>query len=139
MIKVLDEELAKKIKFIKEGEFVEKQGATALKLVGDVLPVNNIEVVKKFKENLIREYPLSAMEVIEEVKKRVPNCKQYDIYDTISENGIKDDPEYSVYNFRNKKHEDKFKTTGKLPSGTPSIYKTKTIELVSKILINEKK
>ncbi|HYD92557.1 MAG TPA: ATP-binding protein, partial [Flavobacterium sp.] len=35
-ILVVDEELAQKLKFIKEGEFVEKKGAAALKLIGDV-------------------------------------------------------------------------------------------------------
>lgn len=138
-ILVMDEDLAKKLKFIKEGEFVEKRGASALKLIGDVVPIDRIEVVKKIKENLIREYPLTAVELIEEVKKRAPGCKQNDIYKAISENGIKEDPEYSVFNFRSKKHEDKYKATGRLPSGTPSIYKPKAVELVTKILLNEKK
>jgi hypothetical protein len=138
-ILVLDEELAKKFKFIKEGEFVEKQGAPALKLIGDIVPIDRIEVTKKIRENLIREYPLTAMELVDEVKKRVPNCKQNDIYKVISENGIKDDPEYSAYNFRSKKHEDKYKETGILPTGTPSIYKHKAIDLVVKILLSERK
>ena len=137
-ILVVDEELAKKLKFIKEGEFVERNGATALKLVCDVIPIDRVEVIKRIKENLIKEYPLTAMELIEEVKKRVPDCKQNDIYKIISENGIKDDPEYSAYNFRSKRHEEKYKTTGRLPNGTPCIYKAKTIELVTKILMNEK-
>lgn len=138
-ILVLDEELAKKLKFIKKGEFVEKQGASALKLIGDIVPIDRIEIIKKIRENLIREYPLTAMELVDEVKKRVPYCKQNDIYKVISENGIKDDPEYSAYNFRSKKHEDKYNVTGILPTGTPSIYKHKAIELVTKILLSEKK
>jgi len=137
-ILVLDEVLAKKIKFIKEGDFTEKKGATALKLVGDIVPIDKVEVIKRVKENLIKEYPFTAMEVIDEVKKRLPLCKQNDIYRVISENGIKDDLEYSAYNFRSKKHEEKFKTTGRLPSGTPNIYKLKAIELVTNILMNER-
>jgi hypothetical protein len=136
-ILVVDEDLAKKLKFIKEGEFVEKKGATTLKLIGDVVPIDRVEVIKKIKENLIKEYPLTAMELVEEVKKRVPECKQNDIYKIISENGIRNDPEYSAYNFRSKKHEEKYKNTGRLPNGTPCIYKAKTVELVTKILINE--
>lgn len=42
---VVDEKLVERIKFVKEGEFVEKEGAPALKLVGDVTPVNKVEVV----------------------------------------------------------------------------------------------
>lgn len=49
-ILVVDEELAQKLKFIKEGEFVEKKGAAALKLVGDVVPIDKVEVIKKVKK-----------------------------------------------------------------------------------------
>lgn len=137
-ILVVDEELAKKLKFIKQGEFVEKRGATTLKLIGDVVPIEKVEVVKKVRENLIKEYPLTSTELIEEVKKRLPNCKQGKIYDAIRDNKIKDDLEYSAYNFRSKKHEDEFLKTKKLPTGTPSIYKTKTVDLLNHILKNEK-
>jgi len=137
-ILVLDEDLAKKLKFIKEGEFVEKKGATTLKLVGDVVPIDKIEVIKRIKETLIKDYPLTAMELNEEIKKRVPTCKQSDIYKVIDENGIRENTEYCALNFRSKKHEEKYITTGTIPSGTPFIYKNKTVELVSKILLNEK-
>lgn len=137
-ILVVDEALAKKLKFIKQGEFVEKKGATALQLIGDVVPIEHVEVIKKVKENLIKEFPLTYNELIEEVKKRLPNCKTGKIQDAIRLNKIKDDLEYSAYNFRSKKHEDDFKSTGKLPSGTPSIYKTKAIDYLCQILKNEK-
>ena len=137
-ILVVDEELAKKLKFIKQGEFVEKKGATTLKLVGDVVPIEKVEVVKKVRENLIKEYPLTSTELIEEVKKRLPACKQGKIYDVIKDNKVKDDLEYSAYNFRSKKHENEYLKTGKLPTGTPSIYKTKAVDLIHHILKNEK-
>lgn len=136
-ILVVDENLAKKLKFIKQGEFSEKKGATTLKLVGDVVPIEKVEVVKKVRENLIKEYPLTSAELIEQVKKRLPNCKQGKIYDAIKDNKIKDDLEYSAYNFRSKRHEDEFLKTKKLPSGTPSIYKTKTVDYLHQILKNE--
>lgn len=135
---VVDEELAKKLKFIKQGEFVEQKGATTLKLVGDVVPIEKVEVVKKVRENLIKEYPLTSTELIDEIKKRLPDSKQGQIYDAIKNNKIKDDLEYSAYNFRSKKHEDEFLKTGKLPTGTPSIYKYKTVDLLCLILKNEK-
>ncbi len=137
-ILVVDEELASKLKFIKEGEFVEKKGAATLKLVGDVVPIDKVEVIKKVKENLIKDYPLTAMELIHEVKKQLPDCKQGEIFNAISENDIKNNSDYSAYNFRSKKHEDVFKATSKLPSGTPSIYKTKAVEFIAQILKNEK-
>lgn len=78
------------------------------------------------------------MELISEVKKQLPNCKQGEIYNAIAENDIKNNSDYSAYNFRSKKHEDEFKNTGKLPSGTPNIYKTKAVEFIVQILKNEK-
>ena len=137
-ILVVDEALASKLKFIKEGEFVEKKGATALKLVGDVVAIDKIEVVKRVKENLIKEYPLTAKEIIQEIKKRIPGIKEGEIYAAIKENKVKDDIEYSAYNFRSKKHEDDFKTNGKLPTGTPSIYKENCIDYLTKIIKNKK-
>jgi hypothetical protein len=44
------------------------------------------------------------------------------------------DLEYSAYNFRSKKHEDAYESTGKLPSGTPSIYKNKAVDFLQLIL-----
>lgn len=137
-ILVVDEELAKKIKFIKEGEFVEKKGATTLKLVGDIIPMDKIEVVKKVKENLIKEYPLSAKELVEEVKKRISGFNQNEIYKVIIENGLKDNLDYSAYNFRSKTHEDNYKKTGNLPSTTPSIYNFKAVDFIVQVLKIEK-
>jgi len=137
-ILVIDEKLAQKLKFIKEGEFVKKKGATALKLIGDVIPIDKVEVIKRVKENLLKDYPLTAMQIIDEVKKRITECKQGDIYRAISENDLKNNFDYSAYNFRSKSHEDKFKATGKLPSGTPSIYKPTTIDYIVQVLKNEK-
>jgi len=137
-ILVLDKALANKLKFIKEGEFVENKGSTALKLVGDVVPINRIEVVKRVKENLLKEYPFSAKELITDVKNHMKDCKEGEIYNVIKENDIKNNTDYAVYNFRNKKQEDEFKTTGKLPKGIPSIYNSKAFDLIIKILNNEK-
>ena len=54
-ILVIDDDLAGKLKFIKEGKFSEKEGASTLKLVGDVVPIDRVEVIQKVKENLIKE------------------------------------------------------------------------------------
>ena len=132
-ILVVDEELANKLTFIREGEFVEKKGATTLKLVGDVVPIEKVDVIKKVKENLIKEYPLSATELIEEIKKKIPECKQGEIHKIIRENKIKDDSEYCAYNFRNKKQEEEYKTTMKLPKNIPCIYKNKTVDFIVQI------
>jgi hypothetical protein len=133
-VMVIEEELARKIKFIKEGYFTEREGATTLKLVGDVVPVDRIEVIKKVKEHLTKSYPLSATELAEEVIKQIPSAKQNDVWTVIKENGLKENTDYSAYNFRNKKQEDQFKKTGVIPPVTPSIYNSKAIEFIVNIL-----
>lgn len=133
-ILVLDEVLANKIKFIKEGEFVEKNGATTLKLVGDVVPIDKVEVIRKVKENLTRQYPLSAMELADEVKKALPNSGQHQVWRVAKENDLKNNPDYAAYNFRNKKQEDEFKASGVLPAATPSIYNLRAVEFIVSVL-----
>lgn len=131
---VLDEGLAEKLKFVKEGEFVEKDGAATLKLVGDLVPIDKIEVVKRVKENLTKLYPLSAMELLAEVKKTFPGANANEVWETIRENGMKENSDYSAYNFRNKKQEDLYKETGKVPSITPSIYNQNAVDYIVKVL-----
>jgi len=131
---VLDEELAEKLKFVKEGEFVEKDGAATLKLVGDVVPIDKVEVVKRVKENLTKLYPLSAMELLSEVKKTFPGANANDVWEIIRENGMKENSDYSAYNFRNKKHEDLYQETGEVTSVTPSIYNQNAVDFIVKVL-----
>ena len=134
---VIDEELANKLKFFKEDEFKKKEGASTLKLVGDMVPVNKIEVVKKVRENLIKEYPLSAMEVVSEIKKTFSKVGKNVIWRVIKENDLKNTTVYSAYNFRNKKKEDEYKKTNVIPSGTPSIYNHKAVSFIVHILKSE--
>lgn len=138
-ILVIDEELAKKLKFIKEGEFKEKEGASTLKLVGDVVPIDKVEVVKKIRENLLKEYPLSAMEVVSEIKKNFPKVSRNVIWRVIKENDLKNITIYSVYNFRNKKQEDEYIKTKVIPSGFPNIYNYKAVNFIENILKSELK
>ncbi|MFC1552319.1 hypothetical protein ACFL6P_07100 [Candidatus Latescibacterota bacterium] len=133
-ILVLDEGLARKLKFIKEGQFKEKGGAATLKLIGDVLPVNRVEVIKKVKENLIKEYPLSAMELVDKIKESIPTANNNTIWNIIKSNDLKSNPDYSAYNFRNKKHEDNYKGNGVVPSVTPSIFNYKAVDFIINII-----
>lgn len=133
-IMVLDEGLASKLKFIKQGEFVEKDGAMALQLVGDVVPVNQVEVVKKVKENLTKHYPLSAFELADEVKSQLPHVRRSDVWRCIRENDLKSNTDYSAYNFRNKKQEDAYRASGAFPAATPSIYNQVAVEFLVKVL-----
>jgi len=133
-ILVVDEDLATKMRFIKEGQFEEKNGAPTLKLVGDVVPVNRVEVVKRVKENLIRVYPFTATELAEMVKSAVPGVKQHEIWTAIRENDLKSNIDYSAYVFRNKKQEDNFKETGLICNSIPSIYNKKAVDFLINVL-----
>jgi hypothetical protein len=131
---VLDEDLAEKLKFIKEGQFVEKGGAPTLKLIGDVVPVDKIEVIKRVKESLIKLYPYSAMDIAKEVKKEIPNAYPQIVWEIIADNDLKENPDYSAYNFRNKRQEDEYRKTGEVPSGIPSIYNHNAVEFIVNVL-----
>lgn len=134
---VIDDTLLKKLSFIKEGEFSETKGAKILKLIGDVVPVERVEVIKMEKEYLTKQYPLSAAELAEEVKKKCPKAKQNRVWAVIRDNDIKNNKDYSAYNFRNKKQEDEFHETGVVPSVTPSIYNHKAVDFICRIIQNE--
>jgi hypothetical protein len=136
---VVDEDLLSKMTFIKEGEFHEVKGAKTLKLVGDVQAVDTVEVVKKVKENLIKEYPFSARELIEDVKRKINGIKELEIYDALKENKIRGNPTYSAYNFRTKKHEDIYLNTGAIPGNTPCLFNFNAIEFLLKVLKSKRK
>ncbi|MBN1458947.1 MAG: hypothetical protein JXA57_05385, partial [Armatimonadetes bacterium] len=108
------------------------------KLVGDVTPVEAIEVVRHVRENLTKAYPLSATELVEAVKEVVPDAKHHEVWQAIKDNGIKQNPDYSAYNFRNKSQEDNYKATGEVPTGTPSIYKLEAVGLIAAVLAGER-
>ena len=127
-ILTINEELFEKIKFIKQGHFLTDDGVESLEIVGDVRPI--LGIIQEGKGNLLTEYPLSATEVAKAVKEQLPNISQNKVWETIKNKNMKNDKEYSVYNFRNKKQEDLYRETGKLPGGTPSIYSHKAIDFI---------
>ncbi len=130
---VVEDQLASKLRFIKEGDFEERFGAPTLKLVGDVRPIDKVEIVKRVRENLIREYPLSAMELAQAVQE-ASGAKQNQIWAAIRENDLKSNRDYSAYNFRNKKQADEYKASGKLPTATPSIYNQQAVDFLVHVL-----
>jgi len=133
---VVDESLVESINWIKEGCFDEKEGARTLKLVGQVQPIDTVEVVKRERINRLKEYPLSAKELADKIKEK-SDIQQKDVWRIIKENDIKTNLDYSIYNFRNKKQEEDYEQTGRVPAGTPSIYKISTIDYVIQIYNNE--
>jgi hypothetical protein len=132
-ILVLDDELAQKLKFVKEGEFVEKDGSATLRLVGDVVPVDKIEVVKKVKEDLLKAYPYTATELALAVQDAIPVVARNKIWETIADNGLKDNTDYSSYVFPNNTRKSEYKKTGKSGSA-PSIYNQRSLDFLVNVL-----
>lgn len=133
---VVDRGLAQKLKFVKEGHFNERKGAEALKLVGDVVPVDTVEVEKIVKENLLDHYPLSASELADAIVAALPFVTKNMVWDAIKENGLKANTDYASYNFRNMKQQKVFEDTGKIPSVTPSIYSATALAFLIKFFEN---
>ncbi|HVB25059.1 MAG TPA: DUF3644 domain-containing protein [Ktedonobacteraceae bacterium] len=71
---------------------------------------------------LIDRYPISYTDLKKKVQKERPNAKQSVLDKVIREHNIKNNPNMSAYNFRNKTQEENYKRTKVLPSGTPSLY-----------------
>lgn len=137
-ILVVDEKLLKKFQIIKEGEFSEKKGAKTLKLIGNIVPIDKVEVIRKVKENKLKEYPLSAMELAREIKKKQPKINQNRIWEIIKENDIKNNKTYADYVFKNIKQQEDYETKKNVHKGTPSIYKILTVDYIINIYKNEK-
>lgn len=135
-ILVVDDELVRSINWIKEGAFSEKEGAPTLKLIGEVLPIDTVEVVKKERVNRLKEYPLSAIELADKIKSK-SFINKNGIWRTINENHIKDNIDYSIYNFRNKSQEEIYEQKGEIPKGVPSIYKETAVDYIIKIYNSE--
>lgn len=131
---VIDEELISKIRFIKEGDFSEKKGASTLRLVGDVQPVDQVEIIKIKKQRITEQYPLSYKEMVEKIKLVIPTANQSHVNEIISNNELKQDTKYSAYNFRTKQHEEKYKESSEIPNGTPSLYNENAVQLIIKEL-----
>jgi hypothetical protein len=136
-ILVVDEELLSGFQLIREGEFIETKGAKTLKLVGNITPINQIEVIKKVKEDKLKDYPLSATDLVNEIKRKEPKINQNRIWAILKENNLKGNKDYSDYSFRNQKQRLNYENSNILASGTPSIYKPTTVDFILNIHKNE--
>lgn len=79
-----------------------------------------ITIVKTQK--LTDKYPLANDELWQKVRSALPQLKQNDFYRFVREYKIKDNKQFSDYNFRYRKHEEEYINTGKVAAGTPSIF-----------------
>lgn len=131
---VIDKDLLDQIKFIREGEFTEKNGATALKVFGNVRPVDQVEVTKILNRDLNDLYPYTWTELVTNIQSNIENVGRNKISELIKEYDIKNNRRYSAYRFLNKQQQEQYEKDRVLPS-VPSIYNANAIEfLTSKLL-----
>ena len=128
----IDEELFGQIEFIKQEHFSKGNRVEALEIVGDVRPI--LGVIQEVKENLLAEYPLSATELARAVKEQLPDISRNTVWKVIKDNDMKNNRDYSAYNFRNRKQEELYKEIGKLPAATPSIYNHNAVDFIVNML-----
>jgi len=94
------------------------------------------QIVLKYQKTTDK-YPLSYTELCKRIKGRQAATTAAQINRVIRENKIKDDANYSTYNFRNKTQEENYKSTGILPKSIPSIYTEKAVDFILRMLSEE--
>jgi hypothetical protein len=136
-ILVLDEDLARKLRFVKQGQFVEKDGDATLRLIGDVVPVDKVEVVQKVKEDLLKSYPYTATQVADAIKGVLPSIGRNEVWQAIADNGLKTNPDYAAFIFPNKERQDQYEKTGRA-GHAPSIYNQRAVDFLINVLRTRK-
>ncbi len=130
----MDAEHINEIKDMQDRNILDDGSTQSIDLNKDKVPF--IGVIPNLKENLLMFYPLSAIQLAQAVKEKLPDASRHKVWEVIKKNNMKDNTEYSVYNFRNKMHEDQYKESGKLATGTPSIYNYKAVDFIVTLLKN---
>jgi len=90
---------------------------------------DNIQVILK-TQNLIDLYPYSYKSMITRIKKEFPMVLTTELDKIIKQFDLKNNTDYSCYNFRNKDQQIKYFEKKDLPQGTPSIYNDNAIQFI---------
>jgi hypothetical protein len=106
-------------------------GSADISLV--VAPSGSSKVVYR-TQPLTDKYPLSYYEVLEKVRSALPRLKQSEIDGAIKSFKVKDDPSYSVYNFRTKLQQERAKKANSMPKGLTSIYNEDAVRMLIQVL-----
>lgn len=123
---LIDEALLPQISFVKDGEFVERSGAPALKLIGEVAPT--IAAVVNTKE-VLEDYPLTYAELVRRVK-TATGAKQGAVDAIIKGKKIKGNKALAHYAFRTNADRLRYETKGFVKKGTPSNYNERALKFL---------
>ncbi|MGX1788849.1 AlbA family DNA-binding domain-containing protein [Bosea sp. NPDC055332] len=123
---LIDEALLPQISFVKDGEFVERSGAPALKLIGEVASTQATVVAIK---EALEGYPLTYTELLRRVKKAT-GVKQGTMDAIIKAKKMKVNKDFSHYAFRNNTDRLRYETTGAVKKGTASNYNEAAVQFL---------
>jgi len=70
-------------------------------------------------------------ELAKEVQTQCSGAKLNRVWDTIRDNDLKNNRDYSAYNFRSKRQEDEYQKTGN--TNAPSIYNSNAVDFIVRI------
>lgn len=82
------DDLKKKVKFVEEGKFSEKEGAPTLKLIGEIQPSDNVIIPDL---DLNKDYPYNQKQLAEKL-----GIRPYDVKVLIWKYNLKEDKKYSI-------------------------------------------
>jgi hypothetical protein len=97
----------------------------AADLTAAIDPNSDQALIVERRVRPIDVYPLRFTELWERIKEAVPGVKQSEVHQIIAECGLKGDPKYSAYNWRNKTEESR----GPQPA-TPKIYNVDAVHFL---------
>jgi Putative DNA-binding domain len=138
-VALIDKQLLSQISFIREGQFDEKAGAPAIKIIGEAHPIDSPTIYKAEEKHLLDQYQLTYTELEQSIREQFPSIKQRDIQNVIREHGIKQDKRYSYFVFRNATQKQDYEETKEIPVGVPSVYNSSAKEYIVQIWKQGKK
>jgi len=89
---------------------------------------NNSIIIQK--KRLIDDYPFSYHLIYKKIKEKYPELSQKQLYKFIKDNDMKNNIDYTVYNFRTKENSDKYDQTGVLDKSTPCLYNENALRFI---------
>jgi len=123
---LIDESLLPQISFVRDGEFVERSGAPALKLIGEVAPAKATVVTIK---EVLQGYRLTYRDVLRRVKKAT-GAKEGAMNAVIKATKIKANKTFAHYAFRSNEDSVQYETTGRVKAGTASNYNEAAVQFI---------
>lgn len=127
---VIDENLLPHLKFVKDGQGDDP----IMKLSGEVVPMNMVEVTRFKDKNILEEYPYSYKDVVSMAKESMPLLNVSNLIQCIKDNNIKHNKQFSCFIFRNKNDQDNYERDGIVKRGTSSIYNKAAVDYIVETL-----